>query len=122
MRNLWRKEKEQNTNLRSEKAIYKTNPVEMSVTVKCPLVQFCMISLKRNQLARLHLLPPATCICLYVSTELMVGWLSHQSGVLPGRNDRRSKKKVMEIEESNNNDEPWALSCARKNMKTGRGC
>lgn len=52
------------------------------------------------------------------------GWMveSSQSGVLPGKNDRRSKKKVKEIEESNNNDELWALRCARKDMKTGGGC
>lgn len=61
---------------------------------------------------------------MHVCKHRTRGWMveSSQSGVLPGKNDRGSEKKVKEIEESNNNDEPWALSCARKNMKTGRGC
>lgn len=40
-------------------------------------LEFYMIYLKRNQSAWLHFFLAATFIFLYISTELMVGWLNH---------------------------------------------
>lgn len=89
-------------------------------------LEFYMIYLKRNQSAWLHFFPAATFIFLFISTELMVGWLNHHrlgfyQAKKKKKNDRR-EKKVKEIAGSNNSDKPRALSCARKEVKTRREC
>lgn len=80
-------------------------------------LEFYMIYLKRNQSAWLHFFLAATFIFLYISTELMVGWLNHHRlGFYQEKKNDRREKKVKEIARNNNSDKPWALSFKRKEV------
>lgn len=118
-----RRERKRNkiVNSTSERATYKTNPAELSVRVECPPgVLYDLF--KGKPAAWLHFFPPATFICLYVSTELMVGWLSHHSLGFYQAKTTEGERRLRRLQGSNNNDKPWVLSCTRKKMKTEGGC
>lgn len=93
-----RRERKRNkiVNSTSERATYKTNPAELSVRVECPPgVLYDLFKGKPVCLAAFF----SSCnIHLSVCKHRTHGWMveSSQSGVLPGKNNRR-REKVKEI-------------------------
>lgn len=67
----------------SEHAIYKTNPVELSIRFEYLLR--VLYNLLKGKPICLAAFVSSCSVHLYISTELVVGWLSHQTGILPGK-------------------------------------